>query len=220
MLNDSALSATAQDSFMSYDTVLTADYTSLKSSKVDHRERPSLLTSSITELSQKLQLHSLQPQPLILPTKALSTTTSSRPTYLERKRSTTTHKHNQKRQHKPSLIRRQSSSAKISRLMALAQGLEISGYDALQDSLLQDESIPPLQIQTSYSSAHVDPLSMSSSMSSQRELESQGMMSSTHYHGVSGGSRPLGSGERAAAQKLVRKDIRLRTKWRGNPPAH
>lgn len=218
MWDDSALSATTQDSFMSYSTGLIANCTSLESAHVDHRERSSMLTTSITDLSQEFQLHSLQPQPLLPSAIGSLEISSSRPTYIARKSSTSMHRPNQKKQHRPSPIRRQSSSAKISKLMALAQGLEISGYDAPLDSILQDESIPHLQIDTSSLCAHGDPLSIPFSMPSQRELERQGIVSCSHHHSTGKGSQEYDPGKTSAGQRLVQKDIRVRTKWRGDIP--
>ena len=220
MWDNSALSTNIQDHFMSYKPSLMAK-SSLASSSVNKKERSSLLSTSITELSQEFQLHSLQPQPLVLSTKDSLKTPPSRPTYLARKRSSTMQKANQKRQQRPSPIRRQSSSAKVSRLIALAHGIENSGYDALPDSMLKDQSTPPpLQIQQSSPSAHVDPLPISSLNPSQREFESQGIISGAHYDRAGEGPRHLDSGETPAGQRLVQKNIRLRTKWRGNTSGH
>ena len=222
MWDDSALSEPIQDRFVSCNTSLMASSASPGSTNINHRERSSPLTSSITEITQEFQLHSLQPQPLIQPAKVSLITASSRPTYLARKPSATMHKSNQKRQHRPSPIRRQSSSAKISRLMALAQGLESSGYGAPLDRILQDKSGSPQQIQPSSPSAHFDPLQITSSTPGRGELESQDIISSPHRHTsqVDKGSTRLDSGETPAGQRLVQKDIRLRTKWRGSTPGH
>ena len=222
MWDDSALSEPIQDPFVSCDTSLMANCNPIGPTDINYRKKSSPLTSSVTELTQEFQLHSLQPQPLVLSTKSSLTTAPSRPIHLARKPSTSMHKPNQKRQHRPSLIRRQSSAAKISKLMALAQGLESSGYDACRarDYMPENESIPPQQIQPSSASAHVDPLSISSVMPSQRELESQGIMSSSHHRKMEKKSRLLGSVETSTGKGLVQKDIRLRTKWRGNTSGH
>ena len=171
-------------------------------------------TCSILELSEQLQLHSLQPQPTtVFPREPPAAIQRSVPTYTRRMRSASPNNFNQKRQHRQALVRGQCSSANLSRLMALAQGIETSSYDASEDPLLHDtEPSPPHHIHTSPPFAQ--PTLTTPHISDECEPHNQGLTAGPLEHKAGKGPRPYISGDALAGQTLVHKDIRLRTKWR------
>lgn len=212
----------SQCKLVSYDSRTMNDSTPSESSRGaspfsarDLKERPLPTTCSISELSERFRPHSLQPQPPAPIPPGPFLTERRIATHARRKRCASPNNSNRKGQHRQALVRRQCSSANLSRLMALARVLETPSYDASEDALLQDrESFPQHQIHST--SCFAQPTLNSPPESNECKPQILGITAGPHQHTAGKGPRHYNSRDALASPKLVHKDIRLRTKWRSS----
>lgn len=170
---------------------------------------------SITELSQHFQLHSLQAHPLSFPTRSGNNPLQSLHPLSQHERLTTTAHFNQRRKQRQTLTRRQCSSANLSRLSSLAQDLATLGCDASSTPLSDTNgSLPPLQIhqRPASVSSYNKTTSLSNSDSEYCTSEPQTPTTSRPQFKVGKCLTHSVSKESLARQRLVYKDVRIRTK--------
>lgn len=170
---------------------------------------------SITELSQHFQIQSLQAQPPSFPAQSMNFPPQSFSPLSQRERLTTTAHFNQRRKQRQILTRRQCFSANLPRLSSLAQDLATFGYDASPTPPSDtNDSLPPLQIHEQPASGldHITTTSVSTPDSECCTSESQTPTASRPQFKVGKRLAHSISKESLARQRLVYKDVRIRTK--------
>ena len=170
---------------------------------------------SITELSQHFQLQSLQAQPLSSPTQSMNIPPQHLPPLSQRERLMTTAHFNQRRRQRQALTRRQCFSANLPRLSSLAQDSATYGYDASSIPLLDtNDPLPPLQIHEQPASGldRITTTLVSIPDSEYCTPESRTPTASRPQFKVGKRLAHSVSKESLARQRLVYKDVRIRTK--------
>lgn len=187
----------------------------------DHSTSSSDITGSIAELSRHFQVHSLHSRHRFISTTSQPPPLQNLPLIPRREGFVTTNPYDQRRRLRQTLIRRQCSPANLSRLSALVQNVNRSHNDTYVVATPKDRGcIPPLQVHQINPSSldHISPTLTSSGSSEDYELESQIFTASRPRYKVGKSLTHDLSKKGLARQRLVHKDVRLRTKRRSTTP--